>query len=85
MKDKFRTISLVVLPAAIITLVTIFLLSTRAAGTDVVVNDCNLVQIIPYLIYPMLLLASSLVFMFLIPEKSKSRSNSNLIGNILEL
>ncbi|MBQ3136950.1 MAG: Na+/H+ antiporter NhaC family protein [Clostridia bacterium] len=50
MKDKFRTNVAVVVPAAIITLVLIFVLSMKADIAESINNEYNLVQIIPYVL-----------------------------------
>ncbi len=50
MKDKFRTNVAIVVPAAIITLVLIFVLSMKADIAESINNEYNLVQIIPYVL-----------------------------------
>lgn len=50
MKDKFRTNVAIVIPAAVITLVLISVLSMRADIAESVSNEYNLVQIIPYVL-----------------------------------
>ena len=50
MKNKFRTNFIIVLPAAIITLVITYFLSAQNVGSEVVIKDCNLIQIIPYIL-----------------------------------
>lgn len=50
MKDKFRTNFAIVLPAAILTLVLILVLSLRADITAIETKPYNLVQILPYLL-----------------------------------
>lgn len=50
MKDKFRTNVAIVIPAAIVTLVIISVLSMRADIAESVSNEYNLVQIIPYVL-----------------------------------
>ena len=50
MKDKFRTNFAVVLPAAIVTLVLILVLSLQADIQPPAVKDYDLIQIIPYLL-----------------------------------
>ncbi len=50
MRDKFRTNFLIVLPAAILTLVLILLLSLRADIKPIVTADYKLIQILPYLL-----------------------------------
>lgn len=50
MKDKFRTNLAIVLPAAIVTLVLIFILSKNSEVTDVVAKNYDLIQIIPYIL-----------------------------------
>ncbi|MEE1322008.1 MAG: Na+/H+ antiporter NhaC family protein [Acutalibacteraceae bacterium] len=50
MKDKFRTNIAVVIPAAIITLVLIFVLSMNADISDNITKEYDMIQIIPYLL-----------------------------------
>ncbi len=50
MKDKFRTNIAVVVPAAIITLVLIFVLSMNAEISDNITKEYDMVQIIPYVL-----------------------------------
>ncbi len=50
MKDKFRTNFAIVLPAAIVTLTLIFILSINADIQSVFDNEYDLIQIIPYLL-----------------------------------
>ena len=50
MKDKFRENFWIALPAAVVTVVIILLISMRYKITGTVQNDYNLVQIIPYLL-----------------------------------
>lgn len=50
MKDKFRTNVAIVIPAAVVTLVIISVLSMRADIAESVSNEYNLVQIIPYVL-----------------------------------
>ena len=50
MKDKFRTNFAIVLPAAIVTLVIILLLSLNADINTIQIKEYNLVQIIPYIL-----------------------------------
>ena len=50
MKDKFRTNFAIVLPAAILTLVLILVLSFQADIQPIEVKDYNLIQIIPYVL-----------------------------------
>lgn len=50
MKDKFRTNLAIVVPAAIVTLVIIFLLSMKHDIAQTVVKEYDLVQIIPYVL-----------------------------------
>lgn len=50
MKDKFRTNLAIVLPAAVVTLVLIFILSKNSEVTDVVAKNYDLIQIIPYIL-----------------------------------
>ena len=50
MKDKFRTNFKIALPAAIVTLIIIFIRTSGSAGSGAVRMDYNLVQIIPYLL-----------------------------------
>ena len=50
MKDKFRTNFLIVLPAAILTLALILILSMQADIQPIQTRDYDLIQIIPYLL-----------------------------------
>lgn len=50
MKDKFRTNIAVVIPAAIITLVLIFVLSMNADISDNITKEYDMIQIIPYVL-----------------------------------
>ncbi len=50
MKDKFRENFWIALPAAIVTVVIILIISMRYKITGTIQNDYNLVQIIPYLL-----------------------------------
>jgi len=50
MKDKFRANLAVVIPAAIITLVLIFVLSMNAEISDNITKEYDMVQIIPYVL-----------------------------------
>ena len=50
MKDKFRTNFAIVLPAAIVTLVIILLLSLNADINTIQIKEYNLIQIIPYIL-----------------------------------
>ncbi|MBQ9912785.1 MAG: Na+/H+ antiporter NhaC family protein [Clostridia bacterium] len=50
MKDKFRTNVAVVIPAAMVTLALILVLSMRADIPDRINNEYNLIQIIPYVL-----------------------------------
>lgn len=50
MKDKFRTNFAIVLPAAIVTLVLIWILSVNSGIQDTVTHEYDLIQIIPYLL-----------------------------------
>ena len=50
MKDKFRTNFGIALPAALLTVVVILIRSLGANVGDAIVNDYNLVQIIPYVL-----------------------------------
>ncbi len=50
MKDKFRTNFAIVLPAAIVTLVLILVLSLRADIRPIETKDYDLIQIIPYVL-----------------------------------
>ena len=50
MKDKFRTNFLIVLPAAILTLALILILSMQADIQPIPTRDYDLIQIIPYLL-----------------------------------
>jgi len=50
MKDKFRTNFAIVLPAAIITLVLIFIMSMNSDVPESINKEYNLIQIIPYVL-----------------------------------
>lgn len=50
MKDKFRTNLAIVVPAAIVTLIAIFIFSVNADIPDKIVKDYDLLQIIPYVL-----------------------------------
>ena len=50
MRDKFRTNFLIVLPAAIVTLVLVLILSLRADISEIATKDYELIQIVPYLL-----------------------------------
>ena len=50
MKDKFRENFWIALPAALVTVVLILIISTRYDVSGTIKNDYNLVQIIPYLL-----------------------------------
>lgn len=50
MKDKFRTNFAIVFPAAIITLITIFVMSMNIDIADTISKEYDLIQIIPYLL-----------------------------------
>jgi Na+/H+ antiporter NhaC len=50
MKDKFRANFGIALPAAIVTLVILFLRTSGDIGGTAVINDYNLIQIIPYVL-----------------------------------
>ena len=50
MKDKFKENFFIALPAAIATVVIIFFISLRYKDTGILVNDYNLVQVIPYVL-----------------------------------
>lgn len=50
MKDKFRTNLAIVVPAAIVTVVLIAVLSMRAQVTDSISKEYNLIEIIPYVL-----------------------------------
>lgn len=50
MKDKFRENFGIALPAALVTLVIIFVRSMGMDGGEVIVQDYNLIQIIPYVL-----------------------------------
>ena len=50
MKDKFRANFAIVLPAAIVTLVLLFLLSMKADIQPLEIGEYNLIQIIPYVL-----------------------------------
>ena len=50
MKDKFRENFKIALPAALVSLVIILVMSFRQPATELVLKDYNLIQIIPYLL-----------------------------------
>ena len=50
MKDKFRENIFIALPAAIVTLVLILVMSMNSGVTEVVTKDYSLIQIVPYII-----------------------------------
>ncbi len=50
MKDKFRTNLAIVVPAAVVTLVLILLLSLGSDISDGIVKDYDMIQIIPYIL-----------------------------------
>lgn len=50
MKDKFRENIFIALPAAVAALVVILILSVKSGTPDAVMQDYNLIQVIPYLI-----------------------------------
>ncbi len=50
MKDKFRTNLAIVVPAAIVTLIMIFVMSMGADITDNITKEYDMVQIIPYVL-----------------------------------
>lgn len=50
MRDKFKTNFIIVLPAAIITLALILILSLRADISEIATKDYELIQIVPYLL-----------------------------------
>ena len=50
MKDKFRANFLIAMPAAVITLVILLIISLNSEISGAVVKDYNLVQIIPYIL-----------------------------------
>ena len=50
MQDKFKENFGIALPAAVVTLVILFVQSMGIEATDAVINDYNLVQIIPYIL-----------------------------------
>ncbi len=50
MKDKFRTNLAVVIPAAIVTLVLIFIMSMNAEISDNITKEYDMIQIIPYVL-----------------------------------
>lgn len=50
MKDKFRQNFFIALPAAIVTLIVIFIMSFTSEISGAVINDYNLVRIIPYIL-----------------------------------
>lgn len=50
MKDKFRTNFAVVVPAAVLTLALILVLSAKSDVSDIINKDYNLLQILPYVL-----------------------------------
>lgn len=50
MRDKFKTNFAIVLPAAVLTLLLILILSLRADISPIVTKDYHLIQVIPYLL-----------------------------------
>lgn len=50
MRDKFKTNFIIVLPAAVLTLLLILILSLRADIKSIVTEDYKLIQILPYLL-----------------------------------
>ena len=50
MKDKFRANFLIALPAAILSLLLIFFLSSSQSISDIILQEYNLIQVIPYLL-----------------------------------
>ncbi len=50
MRDKFKTNFMIVLPAAVVTLLLILILSLRAEIGTIVTKDYELIQILPYLL-----------------------------------
>lgn len=50
MKDKFRANFAIALPAALVTLLLIFIRTSDHSAAEAVINDYNLIQIIPYVL-----------------------------------
>ncbi len=50
MKDKFKTNFIIVIPAAVITLLIIYFMSAKSGVSDIPLKPYNLVQIIPYIL-----------------------------------
>ncbi len=50
MKDKFRENFRIALPAAIVTVVVLFIIALSSSGTEMVIGEYNLIHIIPYLV-----------------------------------
>ena len=66
MKDKFRTNVAVVIPAAVVTLALILVLSAKADIAESISNEYNLIQIIPYVLVLLSGIAGVNVFLTLI-------------------
>lgn len=50
MRDKFRTNFIIVLPAAVLSVLLILAISLRSSITDIKIEDYNLIEIVPYVI-----------------------------------
>lgn len=50
MKDKFKTNFPIALPAALATLVLIYIMSLNSSGNEIQIKDYNLLQIVPYVL-----------------------------------
>lgn len=50
MKDKFKTNFPIALPAALVTLVLIYIMSLNSSGNEIQIKDYNLLQILPYIL-----------------------------------
>ena len=66
MKDKFRENFKIALPAALVTLVLIIIVSLNAGITDVQIGEYNLIQTLPYLLVLVLGIVGVNVFIVLI-------------------
>ncbi len=65
MKDKFKENFFIALPAAIVTLIIIFIVSSGSGSGDAITGDYNLIQIIPYVLVLMLGIIGINVFVVL--------------------
>lgn len=65
MKDKFKENFFIALPAAIVTLIIIFIVSSGSGSGDAITGDYNLIQIIPYVLVLLLGIIGVNVFVVL--------------------